>query len=182
MLRIVGAVLLAALAVEDTATMDDRAEEVELLHEDLDFISIAGNDNLCLFNSFAHGTELRPAELRNLVCEFMRTNPTTVVADNGMTVRDFMAFERSSMNQLNARSMRYEGAGLAVAASLELEGEAATSRTSARPDVKAENRAGCRELLLRDDATAKTTMPPSLRQPISLGSAQSATASRRRTA
>ena len=96
----------------------DRAEEVALRHEDLDFISIAGNDNLCLFNSFAHGTELRPAELRNLVCEFMRTNPTTVVADNGMTVRDFVAFESSSMNHLNARRMRYEGAGLAVAASL----------------------------------------------------------------
>ena len=118
MLRIVGAVLLAALAVEDIATMADRAEEVELRHEDLDFISIGGNDNLCLFNSFAHGTELRPAELRNLVCEFMRTNPTTVVADNGMTVRDFVAFESSSMNHLNARRMRYEGAGLAVAASL----------------------------------------------------------------
>ena len=96
----------------------DRAEEVALRHEDLDFISIAGNDNLCLFNSFAHGTELRPAELRNRVCEFMRTNPTTVVADNGMTVRDFVAFESSSMNHLNARRMRYEGAGLAVAASL----------------------------------------------------------------
>ena len=54
--------------------------------------------------------------------------------------------------------------------------------SSRQPGVKAENRAGCRELLLRDDATAKTTMPPSLRQPISLGSALSATASRRRTA
>ncbi len=118
MLRIVGAVLLAALAVEDIATIADRAEEVELRREDLDFISISGNDNLCLFNSFAHGTELRPAELRIRVCEFMRNNPTTVVADNGMTVRDFVAFEGSSMNHLNARRMRYEGAGLAVAASL----------------------------------------------------------------
>jgi hypothetical protein len=44
-------------------------------------------------------------------------------------------------------------------------GEPATSRTSARPDVKAENRAGCRELLLRDDATAKTTMQLSPRRP-----------------
>ena len=96
----------------------DRAEEVELRHEDLDFISIGGNDNLCLFNSFAHGTELRPAELRIRVCEFMRTNPTTVVGDGGMTVRDYVAFENSSMNRLTVPTMRYEGAGLAVAASL----------------------------------------------------------------
>ena len=118
MLRIVGAVLLAALAVEDIATMADRAELVELRAEDLDFISIGGNDNLCLFNSFAHGTELRPTELRIRVCEFMRTNPTTVVADNGMTVRDFVAFENSSMSSLNVRTMRQDGAGLTVAASL----------------------------------------------------------------
>ena len=96
----------------------DRAEEVELRHEDLDFISIGGNDNLCLFNSFAHGTELRPAELRIRVCEFMRTNPTTAVGDGGMTVRDYVAFENSSMNRLTVPTMRYEGAGLAVAASL----------------------------------------------------------------
>jgi hypothetical protein len=73
---------------------------------------------MCLFSSFAHGTELRLAELRIRVCVFMRTNPTTVVADNGMTVRDFAAFENSSMNRLNVPTMRYEGAGLAVAASL----------------------------------------------------------------
>ena len=119
MLRIVGAVLLlAALAVEDLATMADRAEEIELRHEDLDFIPISGHDNLCLFNSFTHGTELRPAELRSRVCEFMRTNPTTVVGDNGMTVRDYVGFENSCMNRLNVPTMRYEGAGLAVAASL----------------------------------------------------------------
>ena len=116
MLRIVGAVLLlAALAVEDIATMADRAELVELRHEDLDFIPISGHDNPCLFNSFAHGTELRPAELRTRVCEFMRTNPTTVVGDDGMTLREYLPFENSSMNRLNVRTMRYEGAGLAVA-------------------------------------------------------------------
>ncbi len=38
------------------------------------------------------------------------------------------------------------------------------------------------KVLLRADATATTTMPPSLQRPISLGSALSATASRRRTA
>lgn len=96
----------------------DRAEEVELRAEDLDFIRIDGNDNLCLFNSFAHGTELRPADLRVRVCEFMRTNTTTVVADNGMTVGEFVAFENSTMNSLNARTMRLDGAGLTVAASL----------------------------------------------------------------
>jgi hypothetical protein len=48
----------------------------------------------------------------------MRTNPTTVVGDNGMTVRDYVGFENSSMNRLNVPTMRYEGAGLAVAASL----------------------------------------------------------------
>jgi hypothetical protein len=119
MLRIVGAVLLiAALAVEDLGTMADRAEDVGLRHEDLDFIPISGYDNLCLFNSFAHGTELRPAELRTRVCEFMRTNPTTAVGDGGISVRDYVAFENSSMNRLNVRTMRYDGAGLAVAASL----------------------------------------------------------------
>ena len=118
MSRIVGAVLLAALAMENTATMADWAEEDELRTEDLDFIPINGNDNLCLFNSFAHGTELRPADLRRRVCEFMRTNPTTLVADNGMTVRDFVASESSSMNRLNVRTMREDGAGLPVAASL----------------------------------------------------------------
>jgi len=119
MLRIVGAVLLlAALAGEDIATMADRAELVGLRHEDLDFISISGYDNLCLFNSFAHGTELRPADLRTRVCEFMRTNPTTVVGDDGMTLREYLPHENSSMNRLNVRTMRHEGAGLAVAASL----------------------------------------------------------------
>jgi hypothetical protein len=37
-------------------------------------------------------------------------------------------------------------------------------------------------VLLRADATVTTTLPPSLQRPISLGSALSATASRRRTA
>ena len=35
-----------------------------------------------------------------------------------MTVRDYVAFENSSMNRLTVPTMRYEGAGLAVAASL----------------------------------------------------------------
>jgi len=72
--------------------------------------------------------------------------------------------------------------------------EPATSRTSARPGVRAgepatprtsaeaDRRADLLEVLLRVDAEVKTTPPPSLRRPISLGSALSATASRRRTA
>ena len=68
--------------------------------------------------------------------------------------------------------------------------EPATSRTSARQDVQVaptssarpENRADLLEVLQRVDAEVKTTLPSSLRRPISLGSAQSATGSRRRTA
>ena len=96
----------------------DRAELDELRAEDVDFIEISGYDHLCLFNSFAHNTELRPAELRFLVCQFMQSNPTKVVADDGMTVRDFVAFENSTMCSLNVATMREDGAGLAVAASL----------------------------------------------------------------
>ena len=58
--------------------------------------------------------------------------------------------------------------------------EPATQRKSAEPD----SRADLLKVLLRvdSDAEVKTTMPPSPRRPISLGSAQSATGSRRRTA
>jgi hypothetical protein len=69
-------------------------------------------------------------------------------------------------------------------------GEPATSRTSARQDVqvaptssaRTENRADSLEVLQRVDAEVKTTLPSSLRGPISLGSALTATAPRRRTA
>ncbi len=53
----------------------------------------------------------------------------------------------------------------------------ATSRTSARQGGPATSLT----VLLPADATATTTMPPSLQRPISLGSALSTTASRRRT-
>jgi len=62
------------------------------------------------------------------------------------------------------------------------QGELATLRTSARPGVRADSRVDVLEALLRVDAEVKTTLPPSLRRPISRGSAQSATASRGRTA
>ena len=57
-------------------------------------------------------------------------------------------------------------------------GEPATSRTSAEPD----RRADLLEVLLRVDAEVKATMPPSLRRAMAPGSAQFATASRKRTA
>ena len=57
-------------------------------------------------------------------------------------------------------------------------GEPATPRTSAGPDSRAE----LLEALLRVDAEVKTTMLSSLRRPTSRGSAQFATASRKRMA
>jgi hypothetical protein len=56
--------------------------------------------------------------------------------------------------------------------------EPATSKTSAVPNSRAE----LLEVLLRVDAEVKTMLPASLRRPTSRGSAQFATASRKRTA
>ena len=57
-------------------------------------------------------------------------------------------------------------------------GEPATSKTSAGPNSRAE----LLEVLLRVDAEVKTMLPASLRRQTSRGSAQFATASRKRTA
>jgi hypothetical protein len=68
--------------------------------------SISGVDNLCLFNSFAHGTALSATVLRQQVCEFMRENRRLVMPDVNMTIENFVLREGSVMAR---------GAGLAVA-------------------------------------------------------------------
>jgi hypothetical protein len=115
---VVSVLLVAALSKRDVAGMTDMAELDILRSEDLDFTLMSGVNNLCLFNSFAHGTSLDPVNLRRRVCAFMQANPTTQVSDIGMNVSDFVAFEGSTMNQLNERVLQRDGAGLTVAGSL----------------------------------------------------------------
>jgi hypothetical protein len=114
----VSVLLVAALSKRDVAGMTNMAELEELRAEDLVFTLMSGVNNLCLFNSFAHGTRLDPVNLRRRVCAFMQDNPTTQVSDIGMNVRQFLAYEGSTMNQLNERVLQRDGAGLTVAASL----------------------------------------------------------------
>ena len=115
---VVSVLLVVALSKRDVAGMTNMAELEELRAEDLVFTLMSGVNNLCLFNSFAHGTRLDPVNLRRRVCAFMQANPTTQVSDIGMNVSDFVAFEGSTMNQLNERVLQRDGAGLTVAASL----------------------------------------------------------------
>ena len=115
---LVSVLLVVALSKRDVAGMTNMAELEELRAEDLVFTLMSGVNNLCLFNSFAHGTRLDPVNLRRRVCAFMQANPTTQVSDIGMNVNDFVAFEGSTMNQLNERVLQRDGAGLTVAASL----------------------------------------------------------------
>ena len=115
---VVSVLLVVALSKRDVAGMTNMAELEELRAEDLVFTLTSGVNNLCLFNSFAHGTRLDPVNLRRRVCAFMQANPTTQVSDIGMNVNDFVAFECSTMNQLNERVLQRDGAGLTVAASL----------------------------------------------------------------
>ena len=115
---VVNVLLVVALSKRDVAGMTNMAELEELRAEDLVFTLMSGVNNLCLFNSFAHGTRLDPVNLRRRVCAFMQANPTTQVSDIGMNVQNFVAFEDSTMNQLNERVLQRDGAGLTVAASL----------------------------------------------------------------
>ena len=90
----------------------DTAER--LTPSECNFTYIAGYDNLCLFNRFAHGTSLLAPTLRKQVCGFMNVDRRSGMHGTNRTVAEFVLEDGSSVQSLSVNTLRREAAGLPV--------------------------------------------------------------------